>query len=434
MQRACGGDRGRRVADMAEGEEVDVLMTLEALPYECLVECLTHIETAETLCALREVSQTLCEAAGADVLWRALCVKHQHGQSLDFRQALGSFGHPDAKPLTDRATSSDHGGLVWRDIFRKSRDALQTTICIDTGRGYAKYGLASSARPQMIQICQPGAEASQESLYHLAFRRLGLGRVDMSTHAAIISEPFRLASAAAERERAVWRYETELRILRGFQLKQVCIVDSASLCLFAHNLTSGVVVNIGFGTTFIVPVLRGHVIRDAVRVLRVGGATLSNFFAEILQVRGHDISWRPELGGERIAEITVARNLKERGAEVYPSSLAELCHSSTGNLAITELFKLPEPSIEPVTMGEVTFEVRIPVTTHRYPSPYARAAIACASPMLTGDGSLRHVCAAWLGALYPRGALLSTRAARWQFARPAHPLLYRQDGRARSVG
>ena len=68
---------------------------------------------------------------------------------------------------------------------------------------------------------------------------------DLSEHAAIVAEPFRLAHANAERERAAWRYETERRILQGFQLKQVCIVDSASLCLFAHNLTSGVVVNIG---------------------------------------------------------------------------------------------------------------------------------------------------------------------------------------------
>ena len=111
--------------------------------------------------------------------------------------------------------------------------------------------------------------------------------------------------------------------------------------------------------------LRGHVIREAVSTLRIGGATLSNFFAEILQVRGHDISWRPELGGERIADITVARNLKERGAEAYPSALSALVPSSSSNLAITELFKLPDPSIEPVTMGEVTFEVRI---SHHCPS------------------------------------------------------------------
>ena len=62
-------------------------------------------------------------------------------------------------------------GREWRDVFRISQDSLQHTICIDTGRGYAKYGMAD-AQPAMIQICQPNAEASQETLYSEAFRRL----------------------------------------------------------------------------------------------------------------------------------------------------------------------------------------------------------------------------------------------------------------------
>ena len=116
----------------------------------------------------------------------------------------------------------------------------------------------------------------------------------------------------------------------------------------------GQVVNIGFAHTFVVPVLRGHVIRNAVRVLRLGGMSLSNFFAEILSVRGHDTSWRPALGGDRIADITVARNLKERGCEAYPTSLRHVLHppssasaanapSSGAPLSVTELFKLPDP-------------------------------------------------------------------------------------------
>ena len=330
---------------------------LDDLPYECLVECLTHIDTAEELCAVSLANTALRDAAYADVLWRNLCVKHQHGQSLDFRQALGSFGHPDAKPVEESAAAASGAPAEWRDVYRKSRDSLRTTICIDTGRGYAKYGLSSQQRPEQIQICQPGAEATQESLFPLAFRRLGLRRADISEYAAIVSEPFRLAHADVERERQHWRHETERRILQGFQLKQVCIVDSASLCLFAHTLTSGVVVNIGFGMTFVVPVLRGHVIREAVRVMRFGGASLSNFFAEILQVRGHDISWTPALGGERIADITVARNLKERGCEAYPTSLFALTGKSSIVDVLRELFKQPDPEISRVTMGQVTFDL-----------------------------------------------------------------------------
>ena len=65
--------------------------------------------------------------------------------------------------------------------------------------------------------------------------------------AMIVTEPFRLAAASAAAERDSWRYATERRVLHGFGLKRLCIVDSASLCLFANKLTSGVVLNIGFG-------------------------------------------------------------------------------------------------------------------------------------------------------------------------------------------
>ena len=118
----------------------------------------------------------------------------------------------------------------------------------------------------MIQICQPNAEATADSLASLAFRRLNLRRSDLPNLAAIVAEPFRLASSRVDNERQSWRHDVERKYLQYFGLKKLCVVDSASLCLFANSLTSGVVVNIGFGVTFVVPVLGGHVKRDAVKV------------------------------------------------------------------------------------------------------------------------------------------------------------------------
>ena len=273
--------------------------TLDALPFECLVEILCHLGTAPELCTVALTNHALHEVANADVLWRSLCVRSRHGQSLDFQNFLGSFHHPDAKVAdeegaaapseTASGAASAKSATPWKDVYRLSRDTLQTTVCIDTGRGYAKYGMASGERPGHIQICMPGQEATQQSLYPIAFRRLGLHRRDVANHAVIVSEPFRLAAAENERERAIWRYETERRILEGFRFKQVCIVNSASLCLFAHNLTSGVVVNIGFANTFIVPVLRGHVIRGRAHRPRMGGMMLTQMFNEVLSMRGHDV-------------------------------------------------------------------------------------------------------------------------------------------------
>ena len=287
--------------------------SVEDLPLECLVEILERLSAADiSACAC--VCQAFREGATADCLWRSLCVRGQHGGALDFQEMLGCFSHADAQPLAPdappepgappparRHSSSSAAGKPWREVYKLSTNSLQNTICIDTGRGYAKYGMASAARPASIQICQPRAEATQvrggvpsplsplpsplfppgrpasapprastltltltltqhpypipnpnpdpnqDTLHQLAFRRLALKRCDLPNMAMIVAEPFRLAAASAAAERDSWRYATERRVLQGFQLKRLCIVDSASLCLFANKLTSGVVLNIGFG-------------------------------------------------------------------------------------------------------------------------------------------------------------------------------------------
>ena len=267
-------------------------LSLDSLPLECQVEIFAQLAVGDLL-SCSEVSHALHEVAFTDYLWRNLCVQCHHGQALDFNESLGMFKHPDAKPLASEEDESLSSTPNWCHVFRRSRDSLRTTVCIDGGRGYAKYGLACQGRPSVIQICQPGAEASAESMYALVFRRLGLRRTALPSTALILSEPFKLAAEEMERERLAWRFETERRLLQGFQLKAVAIVDSASLCLFARSFTSGVVVNIGFGVTYVVPVLRGHIIRQAVCTLRIGGAALTSFFQELCHIQGVDTSWSP---------------------------------------------------------------------------------------------------------------------------------------------
>ena len=58
------------------------------------------------------------------------------------------------------------------------------------------------------QICQPGAEANQETLYQMAFHRLKIKRNELPAHALIVAEPFRLAAASqacAQRARSPTR-------------------------------------------------------------------------------------------------------------------------------------------------------------------------------------------------------------------------------------
>jgi len=338
---------------------------MDDLPLECLVEIFECLANVKDLLSCAAVSQLFKEVAMSDCLWRSLCVRGQHGGSLDFKEMLGCFSHPDAQPLTTpdepapsvrrSSSSSSAAGKSWIEVFKLSTESLKSTICIDTGRGYAKYGLANAAGPEQIQICQPRAEATQDSLFPLAFRRLELRRCDLPDMAMIVAEPFRLAAAVEEAERQAWRYHMERRVLQGFQLKRICIVDSASLCLFANKLTSGVVVNIGFGAIFVVPVLGGRIVRRAVRTQRLGGASLTQLFAELLSHAGIDTAWHESMGGEPLAEITVARNIKERGCEVWPTPLRERFGRSPFALAHT--FSRTDAPPKQVQLGEASFDL-----------------------------------------------------------------------------
>jgi len=213
-------------------------------------------------------------------------VRGKHGASLDFNESvLGSFSHPDAQPTSSAPAASRQvsaaSGAPWRDVYRTTTESLRLTICLDTGRGYAKYGLASAGTPSVLQICQPNAQCSQETLYPAAFKELGLKRAQLSQYSAIVSEPFILGSCAGNRQREMWRADVERKLLQGYGIRRLAIVDSASLCLFSHKITSGVVVNIGFGRTYIVPVLGGNIVRSAVRSLNLSGMELTQHMAVI---------------------------------------------------------------------------------------------------------------------------------------------------------
>jgi hypothetical protein len=131
--------------------EIEEMPTsIEDLPLECLVEILERLSATEiSTCAC--VCQVFREGATADCLWRSLCVRGQHGGALDFQEMLGCFRHADAQPLAPddpaepgtpppvrRHSSSSVAGKPWREVYKLSTSSLKNTICIDTGRGYAK--------------------------------------------------------------------------------------------------------------------------------------------------------------------------------------------------------------------------------------------------------------------------------------------------------
>nr|XP_028943862.1 actin-related protein 8-like [Malus domestica] len=78
--------------------------------------------------------------------------------------------------------------------------------------------------------------------------------------------------------------EAIYKVLFDMNVPAVGAVNQATLALYAARRTSGIVVNIGFQVTSIVPILNGKVMRKVgVEVMGLGALKLTGFRRELLQ-------------------------------------------------------------------------------------------------------------------------------------------------------
>ena len=69
---------------------------------------------------------------------------------------------------------------------------------------------------------------------------------------------------------------------------RLIVQDTASLCLFAQNKITGVVLAIGYTQTYAAPVINGKVVRSALQPVRIGGSTLTQYFMRLMQALMYD--------------------------------------------------------------------------------------------------------------------------------------------------
>ncbi|XP_022154994.1 actin-related protein 8-like [Momordica charantia] len=73
-------------------------------------------------------------------------------------------------------------------------------------------------------------------------------------------------------------------VLFDMNVPSVCAVNQATLALYAARKTSGIVVNVGFQVTSIVPILHGKVMRKVgVEVVGLGALKLTGYLRELMQ-------------------------------------------------------------------------------------------------------------------------------------------------------
>jgi len=112
-------------------------------------------------------------------------------------------------------------------------------------------------------------------------------QVKPSTQPVIISTPIchcydtESASTAGRQLR-----EAIYTVLFDMNVPAVCAIDQAVLALYAARPTSGILVNIGFQVTYVVPILCGKVMRNAgVEIVGQGALRLTGHLSELMHER-----------------------------------------------------------------------------------------------------------------------------------------------------
>ncbi|XP_043697015.1 actin-related protein 8-like [Telopea speciosissima] len=114
-------------------------------------------------------------------------------------------------------------------------------------------------------------------------------------------------------------------VLFEMDVPAVCAINQASLTLYAARRTSGIVVNIGFHATSVVPILRGKVMREVgVKVVGQGALKLTGFLKELMQQQNMNYE-----------SLFTVRTLKENLCYVAADYEAELSKDTEASFEVS---------------------------------------------------------------------------------------------------
>lgn len=171
------------------------------------------------------------------------------------------------------------------------REKVPGSVIIDGGSGYCKYGWSKYDSPsgRCATFLEFGNIASPmyARLRHFFSTIYSRMQVKPSSQPIIVSIPI-CHSDDTESARASRRQlrETIYSVLFDMNAPAVCAIDQAVLALYSAKRTSGIVVNIGFHVTSIVPILRGKVMHEVgIEIVGQGALKLTGFLRDLMQQR-----------------------------------------------------------------------------------------------------------------------------------------------------
>ncbi|KAF5201254.1 Actin-related protein [Thalictrum thalictroides] len=230
------------------------------------------------------------------------------------------------------------------------RAQLTGSIIIDGGSGYCKYGWSKydSLSGRSATFLEFGNIESPmySRLRHFFATIYNRMQVKPSKYPIVVSVPIchydDTESAKAARRQLK---ETIYSVLFDMNVPAVCAINQATLALFAARRVSGIVVNIGFHVTSVVPILRGKVMREVgVEVMGQGAVKLTGYLRELMQQKNMNFG-----------SLYTVRTLKENLCYVATDYEAELQKDTQASFTVPGegLFTL---SKERFQTGEILFQ------------------------------------------------------------------------------
>ncbi|KAI5321431.1 hypothetical protein L3X38_030502 [Prunus dulcis] len=260
------------------------------------------------------------------------------------------------------------------------REQVPGSVIIDGGSGYCKFGWSKYACPsgRSATFLEFGNVESPmySRLRHFFVTIYSRMQVKPSSQPVVLSIPIchydDTESAKASRRQLK---EAIYKVLFDINVPAVCAINQATLALFAARRTSGIVVNIGFQVTSIVPILNGKVMRKVgVEIMGLGALKLTGFLRELMQ--------QNNIGFESLYTV---RTLKENLCYVAADYEAELSKNTQASFEATGegWFTL---SKERFQTGEILFQPRLAgVRTMGLHQAVALCMDHCHSAELTDD-------------------------------------------------
>ncbi|GJP32182.1 hypothetical protein CLOM_g16779 [Closterium sp. NIES-68] len=225
---------------------------------------------------------------------RPNCSQTEAGSSENRRHEQQQQQQQQRK-LVLRQCGSSRGvsGLPWCDIYRL-RALLPPVLVVDGGSGYCKFGMSSEAAPtgRIATFLEFGnIEAPSLARLRALFSSVYASvRAIPSSHPVVVSEPlcFLPETREAQEGRRRLREVTCAVLFSAMHVPSVCLVDQATLALYAAGAASGIVVNIGFRSTTIVPIMRGRTACDLLPFvcLPLGAMRVTGHLSQLLHDAG----------------------------------------------------------------------------------------------------------------------------------------------------